>query len=47
MGNNKWKNSWGEGAYITLHALSIVGLKCMEVPYSKLMSFTPNLARIK
>jgi hypothetical protein len=36
-----------KGAYITLHSLSILGLKCMDVPYNKLMSFNPNLARIK
>ena len=36
-----------KGAYITLHSLSLLGLKCMEVPYNRLMSFNPNLARIK
>jgi len=35
------------GNYITLHSLSIVGLKCMEVSYSQLNSFNPRHARIK
>jgi len=35
------------GNYITLNSLSIWGLKCMEVPYSSLMSFDPRKARIK
>jgi hypothetical protein len=32
------------GNYITLNSLSIIGLKCMEVPYSSLMSFDPRMA---
>ena len=32
--------------YITLHSLSIWGLRCMEVPYEKLRSFNPMGARI-
>lgn len=32
--------------FITLHSLSILGLRCMEVPYNKLMSFDPHRARI-
>jgi len=36
-----------KGAYITLNSLSLLGLKCMEVPYNKLNNFNPNLARIK
>ena len=35
------------GNYITLHSLSVVGLRCMEVPYNKLKSFKQNDARIK
>lgn len=34
------------GAYITLNSLSLLGLKCVEVPYNKLMSFNPTMARI-
>ena len=32
--------------YITLHALSIWGLKCVEVPYANLFKFDPRQARI-
>ena len=35
------------GNFITLHSLSIWGLKCMEVPYTSLASFDPSKARIK
>ncbi len=35
------------GNYITLHSLSIIGLRCMEVPYTQLGSFDPRKARIK
>lgn len=35
------------GAYITLHSLSIIGLKCMNIPYTSLMRFHPNNAMIK
>lgn len=41
MAPNKFR-----GNYITLHSLSIWGLKCMEVPYNKLLSFNPMRARI-
>lgn len=34
------------GNYITLHSLSVIGLKCMEVSYSQLSSFDPRQARI-
>lgn len=34
------------GNYITLDSLSIWGLRCMEVPYSSLMSFDPRKAII-
>jgi hypothetical protein len=34
------------GNYITLNSLSIIGLKCMEVSYNQLSSFSPNKARI-
>lgn len=33
--------------YITLGSLSILGLRCMEVPYNSLMGFHPNEATIK
>jgi len=32
--------------YITLYSLSILGLKCMEVPYNDLFKFDPRMARI-
>jgi hypothetical protein len=32
------------GSYITLHSLSLIGLKCMEVEYSKLAGFQPRMA---
>ncbi len=32
--------------HITLNALSVWGLKCMEVPYQSLMRFDPRQARI-
>ena len=35
------------GNYITLNSLSVLGLRCMEVPYTSLMSFNPNRAKIK
>jgi hypothetical protein len=35
------------GGFITLHSLSEIGLRCVEVPYSKLSSFDPRIARIK
>ena len=41
MSPNKHK-----GSYITLNALSVWGLKCMEVPYQSLMRFDPRQARI-
>ena len=34
------------GAYITLHSLSILGLKCMEVDHGDLLSFNPHKAKI-
>jgi hypothetical protein len=34
------------GAFITLHSLSIIGLKCMEVSYNELGNFNPNRGRI-
>ena len=34
------------GNYITLNALSVWGLQCMEVPYQSLMRFEPRQARI-
>ncbi len=35
------------GNYITLHSLSILGLRCMDVPYNKILRFNPNEARIR
>ncbi len=35
------------GNFITLHSLSILGLRCMEVSYNNLMRFDPLKARIK
>ena len=34
------------GGFIALHSLSVLGLKCMEVPLNKLSSFDANNARI-
>ena len=34
------------GNFITLHSLSVVGLRCMEVSYNNLMRFDPTKARI-
>jgi len=34
------------GAYITLHSLSVWGLKCMEVDHGDLLSFNPYKAKI-
>jgi hypothetical protein len=34
------------GNYITLHSLSIIGLKCMEIQYNQLLGFDPRKARI-
>ncbi len=42
MSPNKFR-----GNYITLDSLSVWGLKCMEVPYSSLMSFDPRKAKFK
>jgi hypothetical protein len=42
MSPNKFR-----GNYITLNSLSVLGLKCIEVPYASLMRFDPRLARIK
>ncbi len=35
------------GNFITLNSLSILGLRCMEVPYTALMRFDPRQAKIK
>jgi len=35
------------GGFITLHALSTMGLKCMEVDSSDVMKFDPSRARVK
>jgi hypothetical protein len=33
--------------HIALHALSILGLKCMEVPYTRIDRFNPREAIVK
>jgi len=35
-----------KGNFISLHSLSVWGLRCMEVPYTKLRSFDPSKAKI-
>lgn len=35
-----------KGNYIVLNALSLYGLRCMDVPYNKLLTFDPLQARI-
>ncbi len=35
------------GAFITLHSLSIVGLKCMEIDFRNVLNFNQNKALIK
>ena len=35
------------GAYITLHSLSLLGLKCTHISYDALMRFHPNNAKIR
>jgi len=35
------------GAFITLHSLSTIGLKCMEIPYHELGKFTQKDAIVK
>lgn len=42
MAPNKFR-----GNFITRGALSFIGLRAMEVPYNKITSFTPTMARIK
>ncbi|RLA59113.1 MAG: hypothetical protein DRQ78_11040 [Epsilonproteobacteria bacterium] len=42
LSSNKFR-----GNFIVLHALSVLGLKCIEVPYTKLSSFSPLKAIIK
>lgn len=39
---NKFK-----GAYITLHSLSMIGLKCMEIDHGRVLSFDPHQAKIQ
>lgn len=36
-----------KGGFITLHSLSVIGLRCMEVPLNKVLSFNPKEAIIK
>jgi hypothetical protein len=36
-----------KGNFITLNSLSIIGLKCVEVPYIKMGGFNPYQATIK
>ena len=35
------------GNFIVLHSLSVLGLKCIEVPYSQLSSFNPSKAIVR
>ena len=35
------------GNYITLHSLSLIGLRCMEIPYLQLKNFDPRKAILK
>jgi hypothetical protein len=35
------------GNFITLHSLSVWGLRCMEVPYNQILRFDPRTAKIK
>ena len=35
------------GSFITLHSLSTIGLKCMDIDYNQLKNFDPRNARIK
>lgn len=41
LGRNSYRSN-----FITLHSLSVLGLKCMEVPNRRIMSFQQNQARI-
>jgi hypothetical protein len=34
------------GNYISLYSLSILGLRCMDIPYRDLLKFDPRMARI-
>ena len=34
------------GNYITLNALSVLGLKSMEIPFQSIMNFDPRQARL-
>lgn len=36
-----------QGAFITTHSLSIIGLRCMEIPFNKLSSFSKYQSTIK
>lgn len=42
MAPNKFR-----GNFITLHSLSVLGLRCMEVPYNRLSTFNPRMAVIR
>ena len=41
-----WASNKKNGAFITLHSLSIMGLKCMNVPINELNNFKARTARI-
>ena len=41
-----WASNKNKGAFITLHSLSIIGLKCMDVSPLKVKSFTQEQAKI-
>ena len=34
------------GAFISIHSLSQIGLRCQIIDYTKLKSFNPNIAKI-
>jgi len=42
-----WASNKFKGNFISLYSLSIWGLKCMEVPYEKILSFNQRNAEIK
>jgi len=42
-----WASNKKNGAFISLHSLSIIGLRCMKVQPTQLQSFRPEQARIR
>jgi len=41
-----WASNKKSGAYITLHSLSIIGLKCMNIPINEMNNFKAKNAKI-